>query len=522
MRGDFGTLSHIPLTQIDRDPDQPRKTFNEETIAELANSIREGGLVEPLVVKNSPHRGRFILVAGERRFRAVRLLRWQAVPCIVKPGEQDTYILSVIENLNREDLNPIDEALVYRKMRNERRMSWQAIHDVTRRSLPTIMAKVKLLELPEEIQAMVRTGTLPQVSALGLAQYSGPKGEMIKLAYDLIAGREAEIPDVGTTKIGDAVMKAKIPKEPQKILRRIRSGLWGTRSMHLLVQAMEEQPEPVRRNLLSKLNSAMRKNLLDNLETLSQTCSRFHASVEATFRAIDEEAKQKVAEPEPPVRVTIGNKQPDYLKNRHQTVQDPSVEALMRIERAQQSAAPAPRFVTPLDRQQPASPIKPTKPGEGWKSARGGRKRPPREPRPVFSTLPSLRFVEPLLQPRPKVVAEKVDLSALSAEQLDQAAELLYRVFKFQHSRTPQVEREKRFLSRVTGIPEDQVEARVQESLRIVRQIWSDGNGLAHEPMLRRIATLKESSGAQTFEEFYTVVPTDIKDDSFISFQPLL
>jgi len=477
MRGDFGTLSHIQLTQIDRDLDQPRKTFNEETIAELANSIREGGLVEPLVVKHHPQRnGYFMLVAGERRLRALSLLGWKTAPCIVKPGEQDTYILSVIENLNREDLNPIDEALVYRKMRDERNMSWRQIHEVTRRSLPTILAKVKLLELPDEIQAMVRTGTLPQVGALSLTQYKGPKGDLIRLAYDLIAGREPSEIQQGTTEHGEAVLRGKVPKDPQQVLSRIMGNLWRTRAMQLLMESFQTQPVSVQEKLLGKLNAPARKNFLENLEVLSKACAQFRASVEPLFRSIEEGTKK-----------------------------------------------PAPQWSTPPEKRGPNVLTRRGKEWrDTWRHTLPNKSTP--EPKSVLRVLPPAAKVrlEPLMPPRVRVVPESVDLTTCTSEQLNQAADLLHGIFKFQHSRTPQIERRKRILSRMSGVPEEQVQARVQEAIRIVRQLWLDGQGFTHEQMQRRIATLKESSGAQTFNEFYTVVPTDTKDDTFISFEPLI
>src|SRR5438105_9124964 len=110
-KGMFGVSAHIKriteveLAAIDRNPDQPRKTFDAESIQELANSIKEVGLLQPIIVRKVGDEGRYIVVAGERRHRACELLEWQSMDAIVIDGA-NTDEISLVENLQRENLKP--------------------------------------------------------------------------------------------------------------------------------------------------------------------------------------------------------------------------------------------------------------------------------------------------------------------------------------------------------------------------------------------------------------------------------
>src|SRR3990167_2662204 len=106
------------------------------------------------------------------------------------PGVDKSYIVSAIENLNRLDMNPIDEALCYQRLHDEEGLKWEEIRELTGRDVGAILNKIKLLTLPPEIQDLVRQHALPQVTALNLVQWRNQHGDYLRMAHDLMAGRD--------------------------------------------------------------------------------------------------------------------------------------------------------------------------------------------------------------------------------------------------------------------------------------------------------------------------------------------
>lgn len=162
-------LREIPLSLIDRNPDQPRTVFDEATLAELAESIRAHGVIQPVEVEARPD-GRYLLHHGERRVRASRMAGRETIPAIVAAPQTDEAALvrGLLENLHREDLNPVDEARVYKRLRD---MGWTVtrIARETGRSLPTVTGRLSWLELEPEIQRLVALGHLPRDAGLAAA-----------------------------------------------------------------------------------------------------------------------------------------------------------------------------------------------------------------------------------------------------------------------------------------------------------------------------------------------------------------
>ena len=170
----------IQLSEIQKNPYQPRKEFSEEKIQELAQSIKENGLIQPIIVRQSPVIG-YEILAGERRYRASLVAGLSEVPVIIKNlSDQDMMIHSIIENLQREDLNPIDEAKAYQSL-IDKGFTHAEIAEKMGKSRPYITNLVRLLTLPDFILNEVEAGKLSQAHARLLIQLS--TDEQKKLLY---------------------------------------------------------------------------------------------------------------------------------------------------------------------------------------------------------------------------------------------------------------------------------------------------------------------------------------------------
>ena len=175
----------LPITDIDRNPDQPRKEFNEEALQQLADSIREAGLLQPILVTEK--KGRFLIVAGERRFRAARIAGLDSIPCLVRDlSTQEQMEIALIENLQREDLNPIEEALAIRSLMNKCKYTQEKAAQRLGKSRPAVANALRLLNLPEEVQQAVASKALSAGHARVLAGIDN-ESRQISLCRKVIA-----------------------------------------------------------------------------------------------------------------------------------------------------------------------------------------------------------------------------------------------------------------------------------------------------------------------------------------------
>ena len=157
----------ISITDIQKNPYQPRKEFDREKLDELAQSIKENGVIQPIIVRQSPVIG-YEILAGERRYRASRLAGLTSIPAVVKQlSDQEMMVQSIIENLQRENLNPIEEARAYESL-VEKGFSHAEIADKMGKSRPYISNSIRLLSLPEQILSEVENGKLSQAHARSL------------------------------------------------------------------------------------------------------------------------------------------------------------------------------------------------------------------------------------------------------------------------------------------------------------------------------------------------------------------
>ena len=182
-----GEAQLIDVKSIGPNPQQPRKAFSDEELAELAQSIEENGLLQPLLLRPAPKApGRYELVAGERRLRAVRKLGWNAVPAVIREVDDDTLlVLSLVENLQREALNPLEEAEGYRVLMDKHGLSHAGIGRSVGKSRSTVANMVRLLQLPASVREFVEAGSLTTGHARALLALTDQK-EMVELARKAI------------------------------------------------------------------------------------------------------------------------------------------------------------------------------------------------------------------------------------------------------------------------------------------------------------------------------------------------
>lgn len=160
----------VPLAAIEASPLQPRRVFSDEELEELTASIRENGLLQPLVVRPAPGSpDRFELVVGERRFRAITRLGWEDVPVIIREATDETLlVLALVENLQREALNPLEEAEGYVALSDRFELSHAAIAQAVGKDRSTVANMIRLLKLPPSLRRLLEEGALTQGHARAL------------------------------------------------------------------------------------------------------------------------------------------------------------------------------------------------------------------------------------------------------------------------------------------------------------------------------------------------------------------
>ena len=150
----------LPITKVEPRRDQPRNIFDEQALAELADSIREHGIIQPLTVRNMEN-GYYQIIAGERRWRAARMAGLKEVPVrIIQADDRAAMELAMVENLQREDLNPVEEANGYKTLMTEYGLTQEETAERVGKSRPVIANALRLLSLPADVLALVESGKL--------------------------------------------------------------------------------------------------------------------------------------------------------------------------------------------------------------------------------------------------------------------------------------------------------------------------------------------------------------------------
>jgi ParB family chromosome partitioning protein len=148
------SVMHVPLADITINPLQPRRTFDEHELKDLQESISKNGILQPLVVRRLEN-NKFELIAGERRLRSARALKWDKVPCVVRKdvtSDQSRLVYALVENIQRENLNPIEEALAYKQLNEDYGLTHEEIGQRVGKSRVNVTNVVRVLQLPAEIQ----------------------------------------------------------------------------------------------------------------------------------------------------------------------------------------------------------------------------------------------------------------------------------------------------------------------------------------------------------------------------------
>lgn len=184
----------VPIDDIDPNPLQPRTTFEPERLNELAQSIRENGIIQPLVVRR--HNSRFQLVAGERRWRAAKLAELRRVPVVVQDLADNRLLeVTLIENIQREDLNPLEVAHAFERLGRDLGLSHEQIATRTGKERSTVTNMIRLLKLPSEVQLLVAEQRLSMGHARALLGLPQPEEQILlahRIANDGLSVRQVE------------------------------------------------------------------------------------------------------------------------------------------------------------------------------------------------------------------------------------------------------------------------------------------------------------------------------------------
>ncbi|OQP86144.1 chromosome partitioning protein ParB [Rhizobium rhizosphaerae] len=173
----------VPIEFISRNPRNPRRTFDEQELQDLAASVRQHGIVQPVVVRTMPE-DRYEIIAGERRWRAAQLAGLVEIPVIIRDVDDRTALeIAIVENVQRSDLNPVEEAMGYEQLMAEHGYTQNDLGEIVGKSRSHVANSLRLLKLPDPVRDMLSSGTLSAGHARALIPTSDP----IKLAQAVIA-----------------------------------------------------------------------------------------------------------------------------------------------------------------------------------------------------------------------------------------------------------------------------------------------------------------------------------------------
>ncbi|HEX6174185.1 MAG TPA: ParB/RepB/Spo0J family partition protein [Candidatus Binatia bacterium] len=222
----------VAIDKISPSPFQPRRAFDEAKLQELAMSIRNQGIIQPLVVR--PKGERFELIAGERRWRAAMKAGLIRVPVVVREAsDHDALQLALIENLQREDLNPIEEATGYRRLQEEFTWSQEEVAEKVGKSRPAVANALRLLSLPSEVQQEVAAGNLP----------AGQARALLGLQSDAVI----------MTAYREVIARALSTRETEKLVRNLKLGRRRRRDSPAVDPDLRSLVEDLQRALGTKI-----------------------------------------------------------------------------------------------------------------------------------------------------------------------------------------------------------------------------------------------------------------------------
>jgi ParB family chromosome partitioning protein len=212
-----GSLVELPIKDIRPNPFQPRKTVDPGALEELVSSIKQAGLLQPIVVRraNGASPGGYELIAGERRLRACQQLGWERIPAVQREADDRTLLtLALIENLQRDDLSPVDEARGYERLIAEFQLAQQDVADAVGRDRSTVANALRLLKLPEVVLQMLHEGHLSVGHARALLALEDPR-----IVTNL--AREAVAQGLSVREVEDRVRGGRAPERRPRMKRGV-------------------------------------------------------------------------------------------------------------------------------------------------------------------------------------------------------------------------------------------------------------------------------------------------------------
>ncbi|PYO93053.1 MAG: hypothetical protein DMD62_11125 [Gemmatimonadetes bacterium] len=208
-----GSLVELPIHDIKPNPFQPRKTVDPAALEELVSSIKQAGLLQPVVVRRASGNGGYELIAGERRLRACQQLGWERIPAVQREADDRTLLtLALIENLQRDDLSPVDEARGYERLIAEFKLAQQDVADAVGRDRSTVANALRLLKLPEVVLQMLHEGHLSVGHARALLGLEDPR-----IVTNL--AREAVAQGLSVREVEDRVRGGRAPERRPRMKR---------------------------------------------------------------------------------------------------------------------------------------------------------------------------------------------------------------------------------------------------------------------------------------------------------------
>lgn len=221
--------STLPISEIKPNKGQPRKTFRPEELAELADSIKQNGILQPLLVRKKG--SEYEIVAGERRYQAAKAAGLSEVPVVIREiSDDEVFKLALIENLQRSDLSPLEEAQGYRQLIKEKGLTQEELAKILSKSRSAITNTLRLLDLPEEVQGLVEEGKLTAGHARAILAVPSEEGR-IQLAQKVVEERlsvrqtESLASLFSVSKTDEPVRRAPVPQSFKRAARQIRLAL---------------------------------------------------------------------------------------------------------------------------------------------------------------------------------------------------------------------------------------------------------------------------------------------------------
>ncbi|MBQ1851479.1 MAG: ParB/RepB/Spo0J family partition protein [Paludibacteraceae bacterium] len=202
-------ISEIPLSSIEANPNQPRKTFDNEALEELAASIKELGVVQPVTLREIAD-GKYQIISGERRCRASRMAGLTAIPAYIRTVDDETLMeMALVENIQREDLNAIEIALSYQRLIDDYKFTQEKLGEKVGKKRATVTNYLRLLKLPAEVQLGLKAGKIEMGHARALVSVQEPS-EMIRIYEETVRN------GYSVRKLEEIVKKLSEKPEPKK------------------------------------------------------------------------------------------------------------------------------------------------------------------------------------------------------------------------------------------------------------------------------------------------------------------